>query len=118
MGEQQDLFERLKRIKDYWVNTLEVSLADNADLIWSDYPDEYKILSNKLEEKESKDALKKVSDEVIRGVMHSVLVMIDGGDELADKFKIDLINEDNGQSLKYDCALHEEFFGYLLEKEE
>ncbi|GFZ34392.1 hypothetical protein CSC2_49180 [Clostridium zeae] len=117
MDKQQIIFERLKGIKDYWVNTLEESLADNADLIWSDYPDEYKILSTKLEEKEAKDALRKVSDEVIRGVIHSILVMIDGGDEVADKFKVDLIDEDNGQSLKYDCALHEDFFGYLLENE-
>ncbi|MEK5215373.1 hypothetical protein [Psychrobacillus sp. FSL H8-0487] len=50
--------------------------------------------------------------------MHSILVMIDGGDELADKFLVDLIDRDTKESLQEDIALHEEFYGYLLDKEE
>ncbi len=38
-------------------------------------------------------AFEKVLDESIQGVIHSILVMIDGGDELSDIFSIDIINE-------------------------
>jgi hypothetical protein len=37
------------------------------------------------------EAFGKVQDEVIQGVIHSVLVMIDGGNELSDKYLLDLI---------------------------
>ena len=117
MDKQELLFHRLKSIKDYWVNTSEESLEENADLIWSDFAEEYKLLSEKLDSKEARESYKKVINEVIQGTLHSILVMIDGGDELADKFKIDLVDEKNGEPLKAGCALHEEFFGYLLEKE-
>jgi hypothetical protein len=52
-----------------------------------------------------------VLQEKIDGVLHSVLVMIDGGTELAEKFTVDLIVEGTGESLKKGIALHEEFVG-------
>lgn len=117
MNKQEALFCRLKSIKDYWVNASEESLDKNADLIWSDYADEYNLLSNKLDSSDSKESYKKVIDEVIKGTIHSILVMIDGGDELADNIKLDLVDENDGQSLKDECALNEEFFEYLLDNE-
>ena len=49
--------------------------------------------------------------------MHSILVMLDGGDALTDKFDIHIINYNTKKSLKEDIALHEELFGYLLDNE-
>ena len=118
MEEQKILFERLREIKDYWVKTSLESLDEDADLIWSEHEAEYKILQANILEKEEKIAYSKVIDEVIKGTMHSILVMLDGGDELTDKFNIDIINVDTKQSLKEDIALHEEFFEYLLEVED
>ncbi|WP_409069172.1 hypothetical protein ACFLKB_04895 [Clostridium sp. FAM 1755] len=40
------------------------------------------------------------------------------GDELTDKFNIDIINLNTKKYLKEYIALNEEFFGYLLEVEE
>lgn len=117
MNKQELLFKRLKSIKDYWVNISEEGLQENADLIWSDFAGEYKLIGKKLDSEEAKEAYKKVIDEVIKGTIHSILVMIDGGDELADKFKIDLVSKQDSQSLREGGALHEEFFGYLLENE-
>ena len=42
--------------------------------------------------------------------MHSILVMIDGGDELADNFLLDLVDRETKVSLLKDIALHGEFF--------
>lgn len=114
MNEQKILFERLKKIKDDWIRTSMLSLDDKSDLIWSEYEEEYKLLQSFLAEEEGKEAYTKVIEELIRGVLHSILVMFDGGDELTDKFNIDIINADTKKSLKDDIALHEEFFGYLL----
>lgn len=43
--------------------------------------------------------------------------MIDGGDELGDKYLIDLVDRETRESLQKETALHEEFIGYLLDKE-
>ncbi|GAC44347.1 hypothetical protein [Paenibacillus popilliae] len=118
MDRQKLLFERLTEIKAYWVNTTSESLDDKADLIWSEVEDEYEILQKKLTSQEEREAYQKVVDEVIKGVMHSILVMIDGGDELADKILLDLTERDTNKSLSKQTALHEEFYSYLLEKED
>ncbi|MBI9051970.1 MAG: hypothetical protein JEZ00_21320 [Anaerolineaceae bacterium] len=117
MKDQEILFKRLKELKNYWVQTSLEGLDEKADLIWSDYEDEYRYLQNNLSSDESKQAYEKVLDEVIRGVIHSILVILDGGDEVTDKLNIALINEDTKKSLKEGIALHEEFFSYLLDSE-
>lgn len=118
MEKQKLLFQQLKRIKDYWVKTSLDSLKDDADLIWSDYEEEYKMLQNLINTEEKKLAYEKVLNEVLKGAIHSILVMIDGGDDLSDKFTLDLIVEQTKESLKKDSALHEEFYNYLLDVEE
>lgn len=114
MREQQILFKRLKEINDYWVKTSVEGLDSDTDLIWSDYEDEYVQLQGVLSNDEDKQAYEKVLDEAIKGAIHSILVMLDGGDELTDEFNIDLINADSQESLKEKIALHEEFFSYLI----
>ncbi|MEA4825785.1 MAG: histidine kinase [Clostridium sp.] len=118
MDEQRVLFERLKDIKDYWVDSSVKRLNEQEDLVPSECEEEYKVLKTLLETGESKIAYKKIMNNAIEGVIHSILVMLDGGDELTDKFNIDIINSDTKKSLKEDSALHEEFFGYLLDVEE
>lgn len=115
--EQRVLFERLKDIKDYWVKTSVESLDKQSDLTWSEHEKEYNLLQSLISEEKSKKAYSKIIDELLKGVIHSILVMFDGGDELTDKFNIDIINADTKKSLKEDIALHEEFIGYLVEVE-
>ncbi|NIK80456.1 hypothetical protein FHS15_005646 [Paenibacillus castaneae] len=85
---------------------------------WSDLKSEYQILNNLLGTDEGIEAYKNVIQDKIDGVLHSVLVMIDGGTELAENFTIDLVVEDTRESLKEGIALLEEFTGYLLDAEE
>ncbi|MGE7667175.1 histidine kinase [Ureibacillus composti] len=115
---QKLLLHNLKNIKDYWTKTAIDSLNPNSDLIWSENEDEYKILQTKLISQEELNAYRKVQNEIIQGVIHSILVMVDGGDELADKYLIDLVDRETRESLLKETALHEEFNGYLLDIEE
>lgn len=117
MEKQKILFENLKCIKDYWVNKGINDLDPNADLRFSEAKEEIQELQKIISTQEQKDSFKRVLNDIIEGVFHSTLVMIDGGDALADKMKIDLVDFDTGESLKGNTALHEEFFGYLLKNE-
>lgn len=117
MKEQQVLYKRLKEIKDNWVKASVKGLDSDTDLIWSDCEDKYIHLQDALSNDQDRQAFEKVLDEVIKGAIHSILVMLDGGDELTDEFNIDLINADSQESLKEKSALHEEFFDYLLNDE-
>ncbi|TWT08583.1 histidine kinase [Planococcus sp. CPCC 101016] len=118
MDKQELLFKQLKEIKDYWVETANDGLNEDQDMIWSQVEEEYKVLRTKITSQAEREAYQKVVDEVIKGVMHSVLVMIDGGDELAENVLIDLTERDTNESLSGQTALHEEFFGYLLDTED
>jgi hypothetical protein len=115
---QKLLFQNLKNIKDIRTKTAVDSLIPNTDLFWSENEDEYKILQTKLTSQKELNAYHKVQSEVIQGVIHSILVMIDGGDELADNYLIDLVDIETKESLKKEGALHEDSFGYLLDTEE
>ena len=117
MREQEALYRRLNEIKDYWVQTSVDGLKADTDLIWTDYEDEYLHLQKILTSDESKKAYIKVLDETIKGAIHSILVMLDGGDELIDEVNIDLINADTKVSLRKGISLHEEFFNYLIDRE-
>lgn len=115
---QKFLFENLKNIKDYWTNTAVENLSPNADLFSSNYEEEYKLLANKIASDKELLAFQKIQNELIEGVIHSILVMVDGGDSLADKFLVDLVDRETNESLKGGIALHEEFIGYLLDTED
>lgn len=118
MDKQRFLFENLKNIKDYWVKAGVKGLKPGTDLMWSNFEEQYKILQGKLMTDEETKAYEKVMNEIICGVIHSVLVMIDGEDQLSDKFHLGLIDESTKESLVNNTALHEEFYGYLIEVEE
>jgi hypothetical protein len=117
MDKRIAFFQDLKQIRDYWINV--DYLGPNMVIPeWSELKGEYQTLNNLLSTEEGIEAYKKVIQDRIDGVLHSVLVMIDGGTELAEKFNIDLVVEDTGESLKEGIALHEEFVGYLLDAED
>lgn len=64
---QKLLFENLKNIKSYWVNTAVENLSPNADLIASNCEEEYKLLSEKLSSVEELFAFQKIQNEIIEG---------------------------------------------------
>lgn len=119
MDKQKLLFKELRSIKDYWTNTIAGHLNQNAEIPpWNELKHDYLLLQKKISTEEELDAFKKIINETIDGVIHSILVMIDGGSDLADIFKLDLIDRETGESLTEKIASHEEFFSYLLDVEE
>lgn len=117
MNEQKVLFEKLVNIKDYWVNNSIKKLRNKESRKLYECSEEYNILKTLLKSEEGRRAYEEILNNIIEGVIHSILVMIDGGDELTDKFNIDIINADTKQSIKKDIALHEAFFAFLLDTE-
>lgn len=117
MNEQEILFKRLKGIKDYWVESSLKRLTSTDELVPSECDNEYDNLKKIIKTEDDIKAYKTIMNNSIEGVLHSILVMLDGGDELTDEFNIDLINGDSMKSLKENIALHEEFISYLLNVE-
>lgn len=111
--DQKILFKRLKEIRNYWVQTSVNGLNSDTDLIWSDFQDDYVHLQ-KIFSDIDKQVYERVINETLTGMIHSILVMFDGGDELTDQYSVDIINMNSNRSLKEGIALHEEFFDYLL----
>ncbi len=87
MKEQELFFKNLMEIRNYWIRVA----SENSD----------------------KKTNKELLEETVDGVVHSILVMFDGGDKLKDSFSLDLINSEKKESLKDGKALHEEYFSYL-----
>lgn len=117
MWEQQVLFKQMKSIKDTWVEG-SVEALQGKDLDWRSIKDQYIILGEALCDEKKQEAYRKVINDVVEGVMHSMMVMFDGGSALSDEFSIDVINSETGESLLSYSALHEEFIDYIMDAEE
>lgn len=111
--EQKVFFQNLKQIKEYWLKISKISINEQSDLMWSQCEKEYEVLREEFSNSKSKEAYANVIDELFTGLIHSLLVMFDGGDALSDKFNIDIINADTGESIKNNIALNEEFLDYF-----
>ncbi|USB33370.1 histidine kinase [Paenibacillus sp. YPG26] len=115
--QQNLLFQNLSNIKNYWVSESTSSLLPEADLIWCNNPEQVQSLSEVLNNDELLNAFKDYQKEIIQGVIHSILVMFDGGDALAEKLRIELINAETKEILNENIALHEDFIEFLIDNE-
>ena len=113
MDTKQGLFEDLATIYDYWKSVSSESVSNSeANLKWADEPEAFLKLREVLNESNSMPEFEQVVSEVIQGVLHSTLVVFDGGTKLAEKTNLKIVDDD-GQVLPRN--LHEEFISYLLE---
>lgn len=111
--EQELVFEDLARQLDSWIETAREATADpSADLIWASDPDAWRRLGKALRGSETTEEFVTALRETLLGFAHSVLVMIDGGTELAEQMTVDLTSSE-GRSIG--DGLHELFTGYLIE---
>jgi len=113
MNTEKELFEDLASIYDSWLSLAKESTSDSeANLNWADEPKAFLKLRETLKESNSQVHFEQVISEIIQGVLHSTLVVFDGGTKLADKTNLK-IEDDNGHILPKN--LHEEFVSYLME---
>ncbi len=112
MDSQREFIEELATSLDYWTDTLVRSVSDESDLRWSERPDEFRKLAEALRRGGAQDAFASVVREGLRGVIHSVLVTLDGGTQLAESVLLS-ITDDHGETFGRD--LHEQFVSLLLD---
>lgn len=114
MVEKSDFFQDLAAALDVWSQASAESLrSDEADLLWIENKDSRIRIREALEQVgvESSD-VHAVLNECFRGLLVSVLSIIDGATEMAEKGRVHLVNE-NGKSLGE--GLHQEFVNYLFD---
>jgi hypothetical protein len=93
-GKQKNLFETLKIIKDHWVDISLIKLEDGIEIV----------------------NLKEQQNDIIESVLYSVMEMFDGYNGNLT-YSLDLIDKENGQSLREGIELHDQFMNYLYEVE-
>ncbi len=118
MWEQQVLFKNMKSIKDDWVEESLKRLKGEEDWDWESVRESYEVLKLAIKTEQDREAYRTVLNEIIKGVMHSMMAMFDGSDALSDEFSIDVINSETGESLLSYSALNDEFFDYIMDAEE
>jgi hypothetical protein len=114
LNEKQELlFIALKDIKD-----LEVQISESFLRFPKTSPlkEEYKLLQSKLDSEEEIKAFCKVQNEVVETAIYRIMEMIDGYGTLP--YAVDLVDKENGDSLREAGELHDGFMNYLYENED
>ncbi len=84
--------------KQQWVNGFLEALEDEELPLWVQNEKAFLNLKSALNSSESKEAATQVLNEMLSGFAHSVLVGLDGGTQLAEKYTISL-NTSQGETL-------------------
>lgn len=106
------LFADLAATLEYWTASSVQALTDpDADLSWCDHPEEFRTIQTKLQFAPDQHALSACISEILRGVIHSVLVTLDGGTKMAESHVLKVVTEDG---IALSSPLHEGFIDYLL----
>jgi hypothetical protein len=109
---EEALFADLATALDYWMAGSVEALTDpDADLSWCDHPEEFRTIQTKLQFAPDQHALSACMSEILRGVIHSVLVTLDGGTKMAESHAIKVVTEDG---VPLSGSLHEGFIDYLI----
>lgn len=112
--EKSDFFHDLAAALDAWSQASTDALTTNkAGLQWIEGKDSCSRMREALEKAGvESSAVYAVLDECFRGLLVSVLSIIDGATEMAEKGRVHLVNEDD-ESLGE--GLHQEFVNYLFD---
>jgi hypothetical protein len=86
--------------------------ADDVDPAWWEDPEAARRLGAALRDAGVADDFERVVRETLRSCIHSVLATIDGATALAERFRLDLVDEE-GMSLGDE--LHEGFIAHLFD---
>lgn len=86
--------------KASWVEAATDAIANPASTEdWSEELGGWSILSERLSQPQERAAFRAVVDELLSGVLHSALVTLDGGSQLAETTALTL-HDDQGNSFK------------------
>lgn len=113
MATKEHLFEDVSQALDTWVSTATDSLTkQDAQLAWTDDAAPYRAISEALTSAGvASDAVRAVLSESMRGLAHSIFVVLDGGTSLAEHGRLHVVDE---QRQSIGEGLHEGFVAHLL----
>ena len=98
------LLEDLARAKKDWVEIAGSAIDQGGEPGWSDHPDRWMRLRKVVCEAGLTDDFKIAVGEVLSGAIHSILVTLDGGSQLAETTLLRVVDDDGHEFAKY---LHE-----------
>lgn len=112
MNKKNEILEEFAKQLDYWVSAAVKSSSDaDTDLSWSEHEESFRVLQSLVADGSlSKDAVKSIMEEILRGFAVSILTVIDGGTSLASRVELQL-KEKEGETFG---ELHDEFVMHLI----
>ena len=93
-------------------------MDSKIERFWSESKEEYGILQEALNDREKKRAFEIVINELLIQQLHALLVAMDGGEWISEKYDFQIIEKDTTKCINADVALHEKFIDYLWEGDE
>jgi hypothetical protein len=88
---QQEFFEDIGRSLDQWLQvTVEAATSPAADLTWATNKKAFQVLQQALVTDEQHWAYRVALQDVMVGLLHSLMVTLDGGSRLADQYTLTL----------------------------
>jgi hypothetical protein len=93
------LLKDLSTAKDSWTASAADGISNPHSAMWIDNHEAWSKLSASLPDAESRDAFVAVVSELLSGLVHSMLVTLDGGSVLAETTLVS-IQDDNGYEFK------------------
>jgi hypothetical protein len=114
MKTRELFFEDLAESIDVWTQkTCDDLLNCEADLSWSDSPEEFQSLQLAIQQQNiPREVVAPILSELCRGVTNSLLLVLDGATKMAEHTRVRLVDGD-GEPLGE--ALNEGFTEYLFE---
>ena|SRR5215472_10768092 len=98
------LLEDLARAVDSWVKAAQAACAHPSTVAWSDHPEAWAKFAAAVKERCVDVEFQTVLAELLRGLIHSVLVTFDGGTALAETTSLTISDDRGFEFRKY---LHE-----------
>jgi len=110
---KSDLFEDIAISMDSWAQAVSDAMIEpNTDLVWVEEQNIYRKFQCAFAGTDiTRDDIKKVLAECLRGFAVSILTAIDGGTALSEKGRLYLVDEDGNRLGE---GLHDDFMSHLL----
>ncbi len=111
-----EFYEYLEETLKESVLSSQNALKNNSERFWSVCKEEYKMVGEVLDNDELAKAFQMIINEILLQQMHSLLVAMDGGAWISEKYSFEIVDKNNGTIVNENIALHDMFFDYLWDK--